>query len=106
MRRWKDMRILLTVTFLIGLLTAAMVSPGDAQVNISIGGPGFYTAYRFYQPMVLKWRIVIVMVEGGCTTLQYFTASGIDGQPYQFLGDEVYCNGRKMKDSYAENDRE
>lgn len=100
------MKTLFAMVFLIGLVLMILVSLAEGQVRIDIGGSGFHTSYRFYQPAVLKWRILIVSIENGCTMLRYFTASGIDGQAYQFLGDEVFCGGQKVQDTYTENDRE
>ncbi len=87
------------------LLTAAFVSSADAQITIiNIERPGFYAAYRIYQPAVLRWRTLVVTTEGDCTIFRFFTASGIDGQAHQFLGEEIFCNGQKIRDTYREND--
>lgn len=101
--RRRTMKQMMWVALFVILLVGS-ISVADAQtVNIIIGSQN-QIVHRFFQTSVLKWRLLVIVNEGGYTTLQYFTASSIDGPKYQFLGSEIFDAGRKIRDTYPEND--
>lgn len=100
-RRWyikgNEMKIL--EGFMAFFFILILVSSVNAQQQININN-----RYREYRISVdLKPRILIIENDGEMVYMRYFSNSAFETK-MQYLGEEVYRNGKKIIDTFKEND--
>ena len=87
------------VLILILILMLGAVGIAFAQQRIDLN-----VRYREYRIRVdLKPRVLIIQEEGEYFYMRYFANSAFEPR-MQFLGEEIYTEGKKISDTFKEND--
>jgi len=87
------------VLILILILMLGAVGIAFAQQRIDLN-----VRYREYRIRVdLKPRILIIQEDGEYLYMRYFANSAFETR-MQFLGEEIYRDGKKISDTFSEND--
>jgi hypothetical protein len=82
---------------ILAILIGAGIATSQERINLNV----HYGEYRIR--VDLKPRVLIIQNDGDRLTMQYFSNSAFEPR-MQFLGEEIYINGRKVNDTFKEND--